>query len=566
MDFLIKLDEKISPAANKANQALATLQGSLKSGGETVAKYASAFGAAGKVIAIFVAAATAAVGATLLLTAAFIKLGAASSEEKGDITRSLELLYGSQEAAEHTYKVLEGITGRIAISQERVMELSQTLIKAGQVNGDQMVASIEAIGKAEAARKGAGQVIEGVITRSQKSRVFSINREELMATGLTYRELAKNISKETGRGVAEAEIQLRTGGVKLKAGLDALNKAVDSKMGELAARKFNTVGVQVQRMSDGFRRLFENFNTAPIAKGIKVIADLFDETTVSGAAMRTLLGSIWDNISAAIEAVTPYAEKFFKGLILFGLKVWNALFPLRKAIKDTFGGDNQEGLQTFENTLLALGDDIGRFVGTTAEYMAAFVRNWDALWQTFDEIMADPIGAILSGFADMFIALNDTIEGGWKSIVDWFVEGGKNIVSGIIEGITSGAGAVGQAMQNLAQSGLNKFKDVFGIASPSKVMAQQGLYLNEGLAQGVEKSSDKPAAAMAKAVDGAVASRASGPGASPSAVSGAQVSVTFQPGSIIIQGGAAMLDNLESKLAELMGDVMQQAATLQGAG
>ncbi len=63
---------------------------------------------------------------------------------------------------------------------------------------------------------------------------------------------------------------------------------------------------------------------------------------------------------------------------------------------------------------------------------------------------------------------------------------GSAIVGGLIQGLTSGAGAIGAAMQSLAATAIGSFKGALGIASPSKVFAGLGEHVSEGAAQGID--------------------------------------------------------------------------------
>lgn len=562
---LSDLLSKLSGESGAAGEALTAL------GPEGVAA-AAGLGAVAIAGGALVVALGAVAGAVVYLESKLLSLGIQASEAKGDITRSLELLYGGEKAAEHTYKVLESLTGSVAISQDRVMDLADHLIKAGQVNGNAMVASIAAIGKAEAARKGAGEVLEGVITRASSTKMFSISRQELRSTGLGYTDLAKEISKGTGRAVGEVEIALRTGGVRATEGLAALNRVVDEKLGALANKKLQTVGIQTQRLKDNFMRLFEGFDTGPVARMLMAIGNLLDENSVSGAALRTVLKSAFDEISSAIESATPIFESLFKGGILLALKLYNALYPVRKAIKDVFGGGIDSA--SFEDSIIGATTAIGNAVGALAEQVAPtipIVRSlYDALGTTATVIgvLVQPIESAVSAFVRLQLAIVQ----GWTSLLQLdFGAVGRNIVNGLVNGITSGASAVGDALQKMARDGLTKFKDVFGIHSPSKVMQLQGGYLNQGLAKGIEQTSTAPAQAMAKGAPGVAGAAGAGgtpglPGVSAGRGGGApQVHVVFQAGAIQAGHGVDVA-GIKSQLTELMADVFQQAAAMQGAG
>ncbi len=535
---------------------------------------ASGLAAAAGIGAIVVAATAAAAAVGYLITKLF-DLGVTASEAKGDVTRSLELLYGSEKAAEHTYKVLESLTGDIAISQSRVMELADTLIKAGQVNGDAMVRSIAAIGKAEAARAGAGKVIEGVITRSQMARRFSISRSELMQVGLSYRDLAKEISKGTGMAVGDAELRLRTGGVALKGGLDALSKVIDSKLGDLANKKLMTVSVQTQRLRDAFGRLFEGANAESFARVLNMIANQLSESSVSGAALRTLLKNAFDTMAQAAEAALPYLQTLFEGGVLLALKLYNATYPIRKAIKEIFG--NAPGVDTFEDKMLLVIDTVGRLANGLG-----VIAGYTPLWYVLGAAIAianTPLIILTSALFGVGYAIGFVVDKGGE-LLTWLaglpgraVTFAGNLIDGIVSGIQSGAGKVADAIKDMATKALQKFKDVFGIKSPSKVMQLQGQYINMGLAKGVNDNNiasdamGKMGADAGNAVAPAAASAGapSARGASPSGP--ASFVLNFNEGSIVVSGSSSqeIVASLRDPLTALMVDVLEKAAVMTGA-
>ena len=77
--------------------------------------------------------------------------------------------------------------------------------------------------------------------------------------------------------------------------------------------------------------------------------------------------------------------------------------------------------------------------------------------------------------------------------VDW-IQVGKDVIRGLINGIGAMAGALWDAAVNVAKSALDGIKSFFGIASPSKVMRDQvGKPLDAGLAVGLEDNADEAA-------------------------------------------------------------------------
>ncbi len=93
------------------------------------------------------------------------------------------------------------------------------------------------------------------------------------------------------------------------------------------------------------------------------------------------------------------------------------------------------------------------------------------------------IGAALGGLAALLGGLlSDAVESAQTYFQEKIEECGGNIVSGILKGIVDGIkGIAGWIGENVFTPFINGFKEVFGIASPSKVMGEMGGYLMDGL-------------------------------------------------------------------------------------
>ncbi|KVV48233.1 hypothetical protein WT27_04890 [Burkholderia territorii] len=73
-----------------------------------------------------------------------------------------------------------------------------------------------------------------------------------------------------------------------------------------------------------------------------------------------------------------------------------------------------------------------------------------------------------------------------------FVEFGANLMSGLVNGITNGLGAVKTAIQSAGDSVVGWFKERLGIHSPSRVFATLGGFTMAGLEQGLREGQDGP--------------------------------------------------------------------------
>lgn len=120
--------------------------------------------------------------------------------------------------------------------------------------------------------------------------------------------------------------------------------------------------------------------------------------------------------------------------------------------------------------------------------LMAFIRGVD--WADLASTLFELIGSALGGLAAFLAGL---IETAWKAVVDWWhgiaYEDGKFTMEGLLNGILDGLANLGAwIVENIFTPFINGFKKAFGIASPSKVMAEQGEYITGGLLKGITDS------------------------------------------------------------------------------
>ncbi|WP_156119415.1 tape measure protein [Corynebacterium humireducens] len=126
------------------------------------------------------------------------------------------------------------------------------------------------------------------------------------------------------------------------------------------------------------------------------------------------------------------------------------------------------------------------------------------LWQ---EYVAPMIDWVVSGFQ----RLSDTIKGWKDNVVAWFRDAGSwlynagaDIVNGLISGVKSKAGAMRDAFLSVVPGwAKDAFKEGMGIASPSRVFAEYGRNIGEGLIEGIGGMQAAVSAAAGGLVDAA---------------------------------------------------------------
>ncbi len=117
--------------------------------------------------------------------------------------------------------------------------------------------------------------------------------------------------------------------------------------------------------------------------------------------------------------------------------------------------------------------------------VATFIAAID--WNGILVALSDGIGAALGGLAALVWGL---VEDAWASVVEWWqevaFEDGKFTISGLLEGIWEGIKNIGKWIkEKIFDPFIKGFKAAFGIASPSKVMKEQGKFIIDGLKSGI---------------------------------------------------------------------------------
>lgn len=460
-----------------------------------------------------------------------------AAEQKQDTLDMLEAMMGTSEAATSTYAAIEGITSKVAISQERATGLARELTAAGVTNKDALTGAITAIGQVESVLGSeAGNKIQNVLEKAAQSGQFKLQAKQLAGTGVQVQKLYEEIAKRTGKGVAAVKAEVEKGTLDAKVGIDALTAVISTKFGDVAAKQVLDIGSQFTRFKDNVSRLFEDVDTGPFLEALSQVLALFDQSTASGQVMKAAITEGFNAIFSAAAKALPYIVWGFKQLIIWGLEAYIAIKKFTET--DTFGYI-VTGAQYLIACLIML-------AGIIAVVVAAWVAMQVAAVYLF--------GAVIGQFVDLY----NTI----MMYVDGFTEIGRMLVQGIVNGITSGAGAVVDAVKGMATSALNSFKSTLGIASPSKVMAEMGGHLTMGLAQGIDRGAPAANDSMAAVVEpAAVQSAASGGASAAPSVSASSGGVTVN----ITINGVAGAEQLKESLPGILADAFEQLALQKAA-
>lgn len=270
-----------------------------------------------------------------------------------------------------------------------------------------------------------------------------------------------------------------------------------------------------------------------IAKGlgtiIVAIAALGAAAVILAPASAALLA-----LGAAMMLVSASFAVFGAGLMMIGagLTAVSSGIMSFTAVTSTAIGMFVNAVKMMLQQLITL---IPSLAASLAEGFVVFLEQIAALAPRFTEAATTLIHSLLEAFENN---IPDIIASGLRMIIK-FLDGmseaipkiaqkGVEIVAGFLEGIASGMdriiqagvdlmlafinglangirqnkGAVRDAILNLCEAMLEAFMSFFGIASPSTVMEQQGVFIGQGLIQGLESMTG----AVGKALIGMVTS------------------------------------------------------------
>ena len=272
---------------------------------------------------------------------------------------------------------------------------------------------------------------------------------------------------------------------------DGIKKAIEDKLNainfaEILVGAITFVGGAALLGSKIAEFITTSFADSTVAKAI---------TAAGGKMGGALVGAVVAGVVAGVAMfVTGVYDALKNGLnILNGL-----LIPAGStmagaavgAIIGSLGGPITAGI----------GAIIGLIVGGLTDAGIAIYQNWDKITVALDKASAD----LKQWFVGVGVWWDEKWKGfktnwdkSWNSLVDTlkelrkkFIEHGKNLVQGLVDGINKGIKTAKNAVGGLAKAILDKFTTDTGINSPSKVFKGYGVYLIEGLVNGISAVKD----------------------------------------------------------------------------
>lgn len=244
-----------------------------------------------------------------------------------------------------------------------------------------------------------------------------------------------------------------------------------------------------------------------------------------GTTVMTFLSQLWQSISTTITTIWQSISDFFN-------TIWTAIsnvFTIALGyILAVITGDNESA----EAILNAVWERVKTFLNTTWENIKTLASNaweaiktttsekfeatktlaeqkWEALkeaiktaleslktvipqiWEDIKTTMSQKWDDLITAAGEKFSEIKTTFEEKIQAIKDFLLSIdlgylGSALITGLARGITSGAGAIKTAIDNVINDAINRAKNLLGISSPSTVMRDEiGQQMGMGVALGL---------------------------------------------------------------------------------
>lgn len=507
MDGLKDSTDGASASAGDLKGALSEIPGPLGRSTREAGKLLDAFGKLGAAGPYVAAAAVIAIitFAAIAATAAMLHFGISMADAARNAALVTAGVAASSKALSALPGMMAGIQASTGLASDEVNKLAESLA-AGGVKAAAMPAALKAMATATAG-------------------------------GATPEFLAKLEAglKSTGKVLPELQAQMKT-------------------FGDLAAEKMLSLDGQAATMKRNMSGTFGGLKIEGLLKAFSSLVALFDSSTASGRAMKTIFEGIFQPMVDGLTKLVPMIQTAFLYAVLYVLKAYNALKPYSGEIKllaEILGGLLLAAILIVGASIFIAFLPIMIVVGAAVAVIYILIKAVELIGDAFDAI-GDALGSAWDGLV-----------GGAETALAW-LQGlpaqvasiGGDIISGLVGTITAGVSSVVASVVNMGKAALGALRSIFDSHSPSKAFGRIGETAPQGVVGAVEDGTPDVAHATEKMGSAALAGADAGMGGGSSSKAaggpsgGARGGVSFHIEKLEVNGVAGADDpSFGSKLA-----------------
>lgn len=223
------------------------------------------------------------------------------------------------------------------------------------------------------------------------------------------------------------------------------------------------------------------FNKALKANPILTIISLI---IALGAVVYSVIKN-WDKIAAWFKKLWDAIVGIFKAAWEAIKKVWSTVTGWFSNLWGGIKAGAGKAWEGIKNTINKAREGVQKAWGS--------VEGWFSnLWGNVKSGISNAWGGIKDWFSNLQPV--EWMRGAWENVGTFFenlgprfYEWGKNLLQGLWNGITSMVDKIVEGMKNIGRRIANGFKSILGINSPSRLFAEYGLNITQGLVVGLDR-------------------------------------------------------------------------------
>ena len=234
--------------------------------------------------------------------------------------------------------------------------------------------------------------------------------------------------------------------------------------------------------------------------------------------LKAVLTTIWKSVKDTTVATWNKLKDSVKTIVTnliqsvkdkwTNFKAWfkNMLNVVRDSAKNSWNNLKTSVINTINNLIQGAKDRWNNFKSWIKSAMSSIRSSVTSAWQSLKTSVINTINNLVNGAKNAWNKLTSSVKSAVSNVKSIFNslrnislrDIGRNIIQGLVNGVTSKLQAVRDSITNVANTIKNKIKGLLNIHSPSRWMRDMiGSNLMLGITAGIDADADSPVDAMA---------------------------------------------------------------------
>ncbi|NRD80282.1 phage tail tape measure protein [Bacillus sp. BRMEA1] len=261
--------------------------------------------------------------------------------------------------------------------------------------------------------------------------------------------------------------------------------------GYLIYKNWGTVGPFLKKTWSDLKNLaqglFMIFTGTGGGKGI----DLLQKLGFSKQSISTLMQAA-GLINAAVKSVWNTMKSAWGGIVSFVKSIWPQVLQITRTVWPVVSQLISLYMENIWVEIKTVGTIIGATFKAIWTVLVPVVKYyWDLITNVIKvalDLLTGNWKKAMNDFKTLLTTASKDIGNIFKGLATAAFQWGKDVISGLINGVKSMVGNIGSTIKGIAGSISSSFKSALGIHSPSKVFMEHGKFIVQGLSMGIDNN------------------------------------------------------------------------------